>query len=160
MLSIIAAISRNHVIGTENKLPWYLPRELQYFRDMTRGRPVIMGRKTYESIGRLLPNRKNIIVTRDLAYQLVGAIVTHSLEEAIKEAQKEDAEPFVIGGGQIYAEAMKFVDTLYITEVDVEIEGDAKFPEIDTNIWKEVSRIKHPKDAENIYDFDCVVYKK
>ena len=119
-----------------------------------------MGRKTYESIGRLLPNRKNIIVTRDLAYQLVGAIVTHSLEEAIKEAQKEDAEPFVIGGGQIYAEAMKFVDTLYITEVDVEIEGDAKFPEIDTNIWKEVSRIKHPKDAENIYDFDCVVYKK
>ncbi|RJR15063.1 dihydrofolate reductase [Candidatus Microgenomates bacterium] len=148
-ISLIAAISQNRVIGNENKLLWHIPQDLQRFRALTSGHPVIMGRKTYESIGRPLPNRTNIIVTRDRNFAANKCLIAHSLEEAIEIAQKhlsdfeefqkvknsvpssgvDPNEIFVIGGGQIYQEAIKFAHKLYLTIVHQDFSGDAIFPE-------------------------------
>lgn len=130
-LSIIAAVSLNGVIGRKNSLPWSLPADLKRFKEITYGAPIIMGRKTYESIGRLLPGRKNIIITRDPSRMIPGATLARSLDEAIEVARLENSdEIYVIGGGEIYRQALSMVDRLYITEVDVRIDdGDAFFPE-------------------------------
>ncbi|NVH78545.1 dihydrofolate reductase, partial [Paraburkholderia sp. JPY432] len=119
--------SKNGVIGRENKLPWHLPEDFKRFKETTYGAPVIMGRKTYESIGRLLPGRKNIIISRDASRLIPGAWVTHSLQEALNEAGPV-GEVFILGGGEIYRLALPLADRLYLTEVDVEIDGDAFFP--------------------------------
>ena len=130
IVSIIAALSENNAIGKENKLLWHIPADLKRFKTITSGHPVIMGRKTYESIGRLLPNRLNIIVTRDPSFTVMGGVVTSSLVTAIERASKEDTdEVFIIGGGQIYSQGIKRADKLYLTLIHTNIEGDAFFPD-------------------------------
>jgi dihydrofolate reductase len=138
MISIIVAMDKNRLIGGENKLLWNIPGELKRFKEITTGHPIIMGRKTHQSIGRVLPNRTNIIITRDPDYKVEGAIVVNSLEQAIKAAenviatevkQSEPPEIFVIGGGQIYQQALPLADRLYVTVVDGEYEGDTYFPD-------------------------------
>lgn len=127
---LIAALSENRVIGKDNKLIWHIPDDLKHFKEKTSGHPVIMGRKTFESIGRLLPNRTNIIITRDKEYKVEGALIVHSLDEAISTAQKNtEKEVFIIGGGQIFEQAIKIADKLYLTIIEGEFEGDAFFPD-------------------------------
>lgn len=136
-ISLIAALSENHVIGSDGKIPWHLPDDLKRFRMLTLGKPVIMGRKTYESIGRLLPGRPNIILTRSLDYRVEGAHVVASLSDAVKVAEglvaakedNEDKEAFVIGGGEVYRLAMPIADRMYLTYVNQTHQGDATFPE-------------------------------
>lgn len=129
-ISLIAALSENRVIGKDNKLPWHLPEDLRHFKEVTSGHPVIMGRKTFESIGRLLPKRHNIVVSRDSSYVVEGATMAHSLEQALEIAKNYDQnEIFIIGGGQIFKQSLPLADRLYLTIVHTEIEGDAFFPE-------------------------------
>ena len=129
-ISIIAAIGKNRELGKKNKLLWHIPDDLPRFKKLTTGHPIVMGRKTFESIGRPLPNRTNIVVTRDSSYDVEGVVVVHSIEKAIEEAKKKDKEEiFVIGGGQIYEQAIKFVDKLYLTLVEGEYEADTFFPD-------------------------------
>ncbi len=130
MISIIAAIGENRELGKDNKLLWHIPEDLEHFRSITKNHPIIMGRKTFESIGRVLPNRTNIIITRDRGYIVKGAIVVHSLDEAIQVAKTKDQhEIFVIGGGQIFAEVLPLVDRLYLTIVHQSFDADTFFPE-------------------------------
>jgi dihydrofolate reductase len=133
-LSIIVATAKNRVIGVNNTLPWHLPEDLKRFRALTTGHHIIMGRKTYDSLGRLLPGRTTVIVTRNQAYKIEGAIVVHSLEDAIA-ACGDDQEVFLIGGAELYQDGLKLANKLYITEIDAEYEGDAFFPEFDLSEW-------------------------
>ena len=139
IISLIAAIGKNMVIGTDNKLPWKLSADLKRFKELTLGKPVIMGRKTFESIGRPLPNRINIIITRDKNYRADGCVVVRSAEDALKAA-KHSEEAMVIGGGQIFREFLSKANKMYLTLIDKEFEGDAYFPEYNENEWKEVFR--------------------
>lgn len=129
-VSLIAALSENRVIGKGNSLPWHIPEDLKHFKEVTSGHPVIMGRKTFESIGRLLPKRLNIVVSRDEQYVVEGATMARSLDQALEIAKNYDREEvFVIGGGQIFGQAMSVADRLYLTIVHTEIEGEAFFPD-------------------------------
>ncbi len=159
MLSLIVARSENRVIGRNNALLWHLPDDLKHFKRTTRGHHVIMGRKTFESQGRPLPHRTNVVITRDPAYQAKGCKVVHSLEEALQLARDDD-EPFVIGGEQIYRMALPRVERIYLTLVHTELEGDTFFPEIDKNQWQEVERRYHPPDQEHRYDFTVLVFDR
>ncbi|WP_151705019.1 dihydrofolate reductase [Nitrincola alkalilacustris] len=161
-LAIIVAHSSNRVIGIGNKLPWYLPEDLKYFKRITQGKPIIMGRKTFESIGRPLPGRANIVITRDEQWQAEGVRVVHGLEEAIELASDIALidgveEALVIGGAEIYAQALTRVDRLYLTEVHTELEGDAWFPELDKTHWQEMLREDFPAQEPNPYDYSFVV---
>lgn len=163
-VAMIAAMSRNRVIGVEGQLPWYLPEDLKFFKRMTQARPVVMGRKTFASIGKPLPNRLNIVVTRDVAFEHPGVRVCHSLPDALALAERhatiEAAEEVVVmGGGEIYAQAMPYAQRLYITEVDAEIQGDAYFPDIDPEQWQEMQRVAGtPAESQPHYDF--VIYER
>ncbi len=140
-ISIIVAIGRNREIGAKNKLLWKIPEELKRFKEITSGHPIIMGRKTHESIGRILPNRTNIIITRDLKYVVEDGVVVNSLEDALQQAQGEfgNEEIFIIGGAQVFAEALDLADKLYITLVDAEFpEADSFFPEFADKFTKKV----------------------
>jgi dihydrofolate reductase len=152
MLSIIVAVGENNVIGKDNDLIWKLPRDMRHFKETTTGHYIIMGRKTFESNGRPLPNRTNVIITRDRNYTAEGCKIAHSLEDAIKEA-KNDKEAFIIGGGKIYEESLSIVDRIYITKIHHEFEGDTFFPEINMNEWTEVERRKFEPDEKNKYAF-------
>jgi dihydrofolate reductase len=144
-ISLIAAISENKVIGRDNDLPWHIPEDLKRFKEITKGHPVIMGRKTYESIGRLLPNRTNIIITRDLKYKVEGALTVFSLESGIEEAKKVDQdEIFIIGGGQIFEQSMSVANTLYLTIVHTNLEGDVHFPD-----YSEFTKETYRRDSSN-----------
>lgn len=146
-ISLIVALSANRVIGEGNKLPWHLPEDLKRFKRITSGHPVIMGRKTYESIGRLLPGRMNIIITRNENYRIEGAVVVHSLVAAYEAAGAAPGgeEIFVIGGGEIFSMALPQADKLYLTWVKKRIEGDTFFPEIDVKYFGESFREEHPE---------------
>ena len=164
-LAMIVAQSKNRVIGKDNDLPWRLPNDLQYFKSITMGKPIIMGRNTYESIGRALPGRTNIVITSNVEYSAQGIKVVHSLEQAIELAESicridGVGEAMVIGGAQIYQQALSMADTLYITEVDAEIEGDAFFPVLDYSQLSERERNDNPSDASNPYPYSFVVYEK
>ncbi|WP_258103622.1 dihydrofolate reductase [Marinoscillum sp. MHG1-6] len=164
-ISMIAAMSANRVIGKNNDLPWHLPDDFKYFKDTTSEHVVIMGRKNFESLPpnfKPLPNRTNIVITRNSNYQAEGAIVVNSLREALEEGVKhnEKEEIFIIGGGEIYHLGLAHADKIYLTEIDKEIEGDTTFPELDKGIWKETSRTHHPVDDRHKYAFDFVIYKK
>lgn len=165
-IALMVAMARNRVIGRNNRLPWYLPEELQYFKQATMGKPIIMGRRTHESIGRPLPGRSNIVVTRDTAWSGEGVCVVHSLEAALEQAQQQGLidgaeEAVVIGGAQIYAEALPVADRLYLTEVHAEVDGDTFFPEVDLSRWEEVSRVDHAGGEEaNRYPYSIVVYDR
>ncbi len=158
ILSIIAAIGKNNELGKGNTLLWHMPADMKHFRETTSGHPVIMGRKTFESIGRPLPNRRNIVITRDINYKAEGVEVMHSLEETIKQAQSEN-EVFVIGGAEIYKQAMPFANKLYLTKVDSEAEADAFFPTIGPE-WQEKSKDVHSADEKNPHAYTFLVYEK
>ncbi len=162
MISAIVAMAKNGVIGKESGLPWYLPAELAHFKEVTMGHPIIMGRKTHESIGRTLPGRYNLVITRDEGYQVAGGSkVVGSLDEAIKVAEKQNGseEVFIIGGEQVYKEAMPRLDRIYLTKVDAEIDGD-KFFEYDSNEWEQMSSKKHGANGKNQYDYEFVVLER
>lgn len=161
MISIIAAIGKNNELGKKNQLLWSLPADLKHFKEITSGHPIIMGSKTFESIGRPLPNRRNIVITRDLNYQNENVEVVYSIDDALKLFENTNEEVFVIGGGEIYKQMMNHANKLYITEVYGEdSEADTYFPVIDKSIWHEKSRLKNTKDENNKFDFDFVEYVK
>ena len=147
-ISLIAAVADNRVIGNGQALPWHLPDDLKYFRDMTIGKPVIMGRLTFDSVGSPLPGRQNIVVSRNSNLDIGNAIAVNSVEEAIQVGRQESellgvSELFIAGGAQIYEAAIKFCTRIYITEVHDSPEGDVFFPKVDWNMWREVSREYH-----------------
>ena len=141
-LSIIVAMSSNRVIGVNNSLPWHLSEDLKHFKTLTTGHTIIMGRKTYESIGKPLPNRRNIVISRNLNAFYGGVEVVHSLEDAFSTSSN-DEEVFIIGGSNIYEQSLHLVEHLYITEIKKAFEGDAFFPEIDKSLWTESARETH-----------------
>lgn len=171
IISAIVAMGNNNEIGKDNNLLWHLPADMKFFKEKTTNRCIITGRKNYESIPekfRPLPNRTNIVITNQKDYSAPGAIVVNSLETAIAEAMKKGdtiplhyprPEIFIIGGGQIYKEALEknLIDRLYITEVDGNFDADVFFPVIDKSLWKETSRTKHLKDEKNLFDYSFVV---
>lgn len=160
-LSIIVAVAENGVIGHNNQLIWHLPEDLKMFKRLTSGHPIIMGRKTFESIGKPLPNRTSIIITKNPEFQIEGCITVHSLEEAIEAANEiEENESFIIGGAEIYRLALPFADTIYLTEVHHTFEGDTFFPAIDKDIWEEVNRTDHDIDEKHLYKYSFVELEK
>src|SRR5258708_5209104 len=158
-VSIIAAMGKNRELGFGNKLPWHLPDDLKRFKALTRDHAVIMGRKTFESIGKPLPERKNIIVTRDPGYVVAGAIVTHSIEEAIKEAG-DDSEIFVIGGAEIYRLALPRANKMYLTFVEAELQADVYFQEFDGAEWNVVREEPHEANEKHKYRFTFREYER
>lgn len=158
MISLIAALDRNRGIGKNNKLPWHLPEDLKHFKETTKGHPVIMGRKTFESIGRPLPNRTNIVVTRNEQYSPENVVVKHSLEEAIEYSNTIDTgEVFVIGGQDLFNQAIKIADRLYITRIDAEFHADTWFPEYE----KEFTRVISEKPSQNAdYNYSFIVLER
>lgn len=164
IISMIAAMGSNRVIGKDNDIPWHLPDDFKYFKDTTKGHHVIMGRKNWESLPATfqpLPNRTNIVITRQSDYAAKGGQVVKSLENALEIArQNDEPEAFIIGGGEIYRMGLEFADKIYLTEIDGEFEGQVTFPEIDQSIWQEISREHHPIDERHKYSFDFVVYSR
>jgi len=160
LITLIAAISENNALGKDNQLLWHLPDDFKRFKEVTSGHHVIMGRKTFESLGKkALPKRTNIIITRQQSYDASCIVLADSLKKALRIAQTDDS-PFILGGGMIYKEAIKIADRLDITLVHQEFEADTFFPEIDLEIWKEVSRKYHPKDEKHKYAFSFVMYER
>jgi dihydrofolate reductase len=152
-------MARNRVIGAGGKIPWHLPGELMLFKDLTMGHHIVMGRKTYESIGRLLPGRTTVIVTRQRDYRVPGAIVAHSLEEAIA-ACGGDEEVFVIGGAEIFREALPLADRIYLTTVDADVAGDTLMPRFDPAGWREQSSRSFPADERNRHAYTLAVHER
>lgn len=161
MTTLIAAIAKNNALGKDNDLIWHLPADLKRFKKVTSGHHILMGRNTYESIGKPLPNRTTVIITRNNDYYVDGCLIANSVEEAL-ELAKEDSEVFIIGGAQIYKQVMEngLVDQLDITIVHEMFDADVFFPEIDQTIWKEVSREDFKADEKNKYDYSFVSYQK
>ncbi|ASP37721.1 dihydrofolate reductase [Bacterioplanes sanyensis] len=168
-LALIVAKAQNHTIGRDNKLPWYLPNDLKYFKQVTLGKPIIMGRKTYDSIGKPLPGRTNIVITRQTDYQPPQADesvrVVDSLEAAQQLAEQillinGQDEAMIIGGAEIYALALPLVERMYITEVHAKVDGDAFFPAFDTQQWQPVAREDFSAEGPNPYDYSFVVYQR
>ena len=159
MISIIAALAENRVIGVNNTLPWRLPNDLKHFRRLTTGHAIILGRKNYESIGKPLPERTNIIITRNRDFRADGCLIAHSLDEALALA-KNDREIFVIGGAEIYRVALARAERLYLTRVHAAIAGDTHFPEFDETEWREISRERHERDDRHAYAYSFVVLER
>lgn len=164
-VALIWAMARNRVIGRDNQLPWRLPRDMQFFVATTMGKPVIMGRRTFESMKAPLAGRTNIVVTRDLDYRREGVLIAHSLGEALDLAEAQCRaddveEAMVIGGAGIYRLALPLAKRLYVTLIDADVEGDTYFPEVDLDAWQEVSRETFPADAANRLPFSIVVYER
>ena len=158
-ISLIVAMARNRVIGSNNQMPWHLPADFAYFKRITLGHPIVMGRKTFESIGKILPGRRNIVVSRNRNFQVDGAEVMHSVDEAISGCQGNE-EVFVIGGATLYSAALPHADRLYITEVDVTAEGETLFPVVDMRSWLETARQRVEPDAKNAYAMEFVVLER
>lgn len=158
-LAIIVATDEQGLIGKENDLPWKLSADLQYFRRVTMGKPLIMGRNTHESIGRALPGRKNIIVTKNKAYQVEGCTVVHSIDDALLECEQVD-EVMIMGGASLYKQLLPLADKLYLTQVHASLEGDTWFPEWQKNEWSELSREDHLADDKNEFNYSFIVYEK
>jgi Dihydrofolate reductase len=158
MISLIVAMAKNQVIGKGGQLPWQLPADLAYFKRLTTGHPVIMGRNTFESIGKPLAGRKNIVITRDSNFQKEGCIILRSLDAALDFCNGK--EVFVIGGAQIYREFLPYADRLYITFINEAFAGDSFFPEFDWSAWRLISKIKGDKNEQNPYDFSFLIYEK
>jgi dihydrofolate reductase len=158
-LALIAALDRNGLIGRDNALPWHLPADLQHFKRTTLGKPILMGRKTWESLGRPLPGRHNIVLTRDPGYRVEGATVVTSLDAALAAAGDAD-EVMVIGGAALYATLLPRADRLYLTRIDAAFAGDAWFPEIALDEWREVARETHAPDERNPYPYTFVTLER
>ncbi len=162
MIALIVATAHRNVIGASNDLPWYIPADLKHFKDVTTGKTVVMGRNTADSIvarlGHGLPNRTNIVVTRDESYYPEGFEVVHSLSSAL--GHDDESELLIIGGAQIYEQTIGLADRLYVTEIDADIDGDTFFPEINLTTWRETARESHIKDERNPYDYDFVIFDR
>ena len=158
-LSLIVAMADNHVIGHNNRLPWHLPADLKHFRAITLGKPVLMGRKTWESIGRPLPGRTNIVITRNADYLAADCVVVHSLDEALRAAGSA-GEVMVIGGAELYRQALLQADTLYLTLVHGEFEGDTRFPDWRPDDWRETARIDHGPDDRNPHAYSFITLER
>lgn len=164
-IAMIWAMAQNRVIGRGNKLPWHLPNDLKYFKQVTTGKPVIMGRKTYDSIGKPLPNRYNIVISRDASLNIAGVKTVQSLEEAIELAAAEclisgNEEVIVMGGAEIYQQCLPQADRFYVTLVHADVLGDAYFPEIDLNRFTLLAREDFKADGPNPYDYSFCVYQR
>lgn len=157
-ISLIAAHARNGVIGRNNQMPWKIPGEQAYFKRMTMGHTIVMGRKTWESIGRALPGRRNVVVTRNRDYVAPGAEVAASLDDALKFANT--GQVFIIGGAELYAHAMPRADQILLTEIDADFEGDTFMPPLDRLQWREVSREHHPPEQDRAFGYSFVVYER
>lgn len=154
-LSIIVAMANNHVIGNQNQLPWHLPADLKHFKALTLGKSIIMGRKTYESIGKPLPQRRNIIISRQKDLSIPGCEVVGSLEDALTLIEG-DAEGMIIGGSQIFLAALPLVSKIYLTVIQHDFNGDIFFPELDMSQWQEISREDHTPDEKNLYPYSFI----
>ena len=160
ILSMIVAHANNRIIGKDNDMPWHLPADLSYFKKTTLGKPIVMGRKTYESIGRPLPGRKNIVISRDANYKADGVTTVTSVDQAIQEAGNVE-EVMVIGGGAIYQHCLPTAQRLYITHIDADIEGDTQFPEYDIEKeWCLVNSEKYSADEKNAFELNFCVYHR
>lgn len=160
-LAIVVAVAENNVIGKNNKLIWHMPQDLKHFKSITIGFPIIMGRKTYESIGKPLPGRTSIIVTHQSDYQANGCIIVGSIQNAITQAKMQNKEKaFVIGGAEIYRQAKDVCDTIFLTRIRHSFEGDTFFPEIDPEMWIETVKESYPADDKNPYPFDFVTLRR
>ena len=161
IISLIVAAPENNVIGKNNDLPWRLPDDMKFFVRTTKGHHILTGRKNLQSFGKLLPNRTNIVLTRDKNFEFEGAIIFHELEQAIAYAEKNgESELMIIGGGEIYRQALPQADRIYLTRVHTEIEGDVFFPELNEDKWKLVSEDFHPKDEKHSYSFTFRTYER
>lgn len=160
MISFIVAMDKNHVIGNNNQLPWHLPADLAYFKKITTGHTIVMGRKTFQSIGRALPNRENIVVTRDLHFTHEDCVILHSIEELKQLASKREDELFIIGGAEIFKETWEIADRLYVTKINHSFEGDTYFPSIDQNQWTLISEQLGERNEKNPYDFSFLIYER
>ena len=160
-ISAIVACAAHRVIGKDNQIPWYLPADLQYFKKTTLNHHIIMGRNSFESIGRSLPKRTNMVITRKPFYAATDCLIFHSVEEALEFADNNgETEIFIIGGGEIYRQTIDYWDKLYLTEVNVELDGDVFFPELEKNEWIERSSEHHFKDAKNEYDYTFKILER
>lgn len=160
MITIIAAIGNKNALGKDNQLLWKLPKDLKHFKTLTENHPVVMGRKTYESIGKALPNRTNIVVSRKENWFQEGILIVSTLKEALKFAKKINEDFFVIGGGEIYKQTIEVADRLEITQVNGDFEADTFFPKIDPKIWQKIDEECHSKDDKNDYDFCFQTFEK
>jgi dihydrofolate reductase len=158
IISIVVAISENHVIGKDNQLLWHMPNDLKHFKEITTGHTVIMGRKTYDSVGKPLPKRRNIIITRQ-SITIEGCEVVNSIEAALALCKGEE-EVFIVGGAEIYRQAMKLTDRIYLTIIHKEFEGDSFFPEINKIEWEEVSREDHQPDEKNALSYSFITLER
>jgi dihydrofolate reductase len=158
-ISLVVAMAQNRVIGLNNRLPWRLPADLRYFRRITLGKPIVMGRKTFESIGKPLDGRTNIVVTRDLRYQASGCVVVHSLTDALRAAGGA-TEIMIIGGANIYAQALPVANRIYLTSIHHDIDGDTRFPELDPAAWDEIERNDHAPDPQNPYHYSFRILQR
>lgn len=160
-ISCIVAAAKNNVIGKNNDIPWYLPADLKYFKKRTLNHHIIMGRNCYESIGRPLPKRTNVILTRNPFYISTGCIIAHNVNEALEIAfENGETDAFIIGGGKIYEQTKDLWDTLYYTEVDLEVDGDVFFPTLDMGQWKETFSESHEADEKNPHAYTFKTYQK
>ena len=161
MISLLVAMDKNRVIGVNNQLPWHLPSDLAYFKRVTMGHPIIMGRKAHDSIGRVLPGRENIILTRNSNYSAPGCTVIYSVDDIKRlNAERKNEELFVIGGAELFNHVLDFSDRLYITLIEDEFDGDTFFPEINEDEWELVSKEKGVRDEKNPYDYYFLVYDR
>ena len=158
-ISILVAMASNRTIGINNTLPWRIPEDLKHFKALTMGHHMIMGRKTFDSIGKPLPGRTTVVVTRNRGLKIEGCIIAHSLHEALA-ACTGDEEVFIIGGAEIYMQAMPLTDTLYITEIQQDVEGDAHFPELNKNAWQEVARERRSQTEPQALEYHFVTYRR
>jgi dihydrofolate reductase len=158
-ISLIVAMAQNRTIGVDNTLPWRCPEDLKHFKTLTMGHHMIMGRKTFDSIGKPLPGRTTVVVTRNASLKLEGCVMAHTLEAAI-DACAGDEEVFIVGGAEIYAQALPLADTLYITEIQQDVEGDAHFPAFDRDAWQEVSRDIRTQDTPQPLHYHFVTYRR
>jgi len=159
IIAIVVAMAENRVIGRDNRLPWHLPADLRHFKQVTVGKPVLMGRKTYESIGRPLPERTNIVVTRDRSYEAPGCVVVHSINSALEAAGGHE-EVMVIGGTDFYWQLLPKADRIYLTLVHAKFEGDALFPELDEHEWREIDRMDCAPDEKNPWPYSFILLER
>jgi len=158
-ISFVVAKSRNNVIGKNNQLPWQLPADLAHFKKITIGKPIIMGRKTFDSIGKPLPGRRNIIISRDKNLRVEGCDVFHSIDDALN-AVKTEVEVMIIGGENLFAQTLARANCIYLTVIDADFEGDTFFPELNHNEWKLIAEEKYLPDEKNVYAYQFQLYQK
>tara|TARA_R110002111_G_scaffold237167_3_gene298466 strand:+ start:967 stop:1449 length:483 start_codon:yes stop_codon:yes gene_type:complete len=159
MISMIVAMAENRAIGKNNELLWHLPKDFQHFKSVTMGKPILMGRKTFESIGKALPGRKNIVITRDNNFTAEGIVIVHSITAAL-EATEEFDDVMVIGGASFYEQMLPVTETLYLTVVHQDFEADVFFPEIKTEEWEVVEQVKHEADEKHAYPYSFITYRR